>query len=74
MIAYSWARAPWTPRLLVKTTLSGSQSNGVKCSTPAPVAWIQRSSGARAAMLRWSMSQHTSAWASAIWRSKSAQS
>ena len=47
--AYSVARRPWTPRLLVSTAPGGSQSSGMRWFTPAPCACIHFSRGARRA-------------------------
>ena len=47
--AYSVARRPWTPRLLVSTAPGGSQSSGSRWFTPAACACIHFNRGARRA-------------------------
>ena len=47
--AYSVARRPWIPRLLVSAAPGGSQSSGIRWFTPAPCACIHLRRGARSA-------------------------
>jgi hypothetical protein len=68
---YSPAFVAWTPLLLVRATPDGSQSIGIRCSTPAPMMWIHFSVGARRARSRVGRSQATSTSTSRIARPKS---
>ena len=52
--------AACAPRLLTTLTPCGTQSIGHRCSTPAPMMWIQRSAGAVSARFAVGRSQVTS--------------